>query len=436
MIEKFTSLLKENFSENLKEETLLIAVSGGVDSMVLSHLFHRLDYRIHLIHCNFRLRKESEETADFIKHWAEKINTPVSIKSFDTQAYAQKNQLSIQMAARQLRYEYFEKIRLKHAFHWIATAHHLDDCLETFLINLGRASGLKGLVGIPKINGAIIRPLLHFSKEEIVQYAQKNQLPWKEDTSNLQTDYLRNKMRHWVIPELKKTQKNFLNGFAKSLSHLQNSQNFIHAQTDTIRKKIMQNKDCNTLEIDLNAVKQIPNPQVSLYALLRPFGFKNWKDIENLITAQSGKQLLSHTHRLIKNRQKWLLCPIQKPTQKTYRIQENIKKITTPLPLCLEKTTQIQNPSPKAIYVDKKNLQFPLLLRKWQKGDVFYPSNMKGKKKLSQFFKDKKYSLLEKEQCFILCNGDKKIIWIVGKRSDDRFKIQPTTKEIIKIYIP
>lgn len=435
MIEKFEKILKNTFPKTLKKDKILVAVSGGVDSMVLCFLLSELNYKIAIVTCDFGLRKESKAEVHFVKKWAEQNKKPFYSEKFDTKKDAQKNKISIQMAARNLRYDYFEKLCQKNKYPWIATAHHLDDSLETFLIHLGRASGLKGLLGIPKIQGKIIRPLLDFSKNELMDFAKQKNIVWKEDSSNAKTDYLRNQLRHMVIPELKKINAHFLKNFSESIRILKENQNFITQQITFLKQKILQKKDENTFEIDLLKLEKIANPKMVLYEILKDFGFKNEQDLEKMSIATSGKQIFSKSHRLLKNRDFWMITTLKKPENKTFLIQKNTLKISEPFPIFFEKTAFEKTNSPKIIYVNSDILQFPLQLRKWQAGDFFYPFGMQGKKKLSKFFVDEKYSLLEKEQCFVLCDNSGKIIWIVGKRADDRFKVQKNTQNILKIFI-
>lgn len=428
--------LKQHISQNLKYLTgkkLLVACSGGLDSVVLTHAFKKLDFDIALAHCNFSLRgKESDEDENFVVHLADKLSIAVFAETFTTKTYAQEHKLSTQMAARELRYRWFEEIRCDFKFDFVLTAHHVDDDLETFLINLSRGTGLRGFTGIPEKNDTIIRPLLPFSREAILNYAKKNGLHWREDSSNATTDYLRNKLRLEVIPKYKEANESLLQSFQKTQRHLRSSAALIDDYMALVYNLVI-TEVVEGYRINLLKLTELPNTEALLYELLQSFGFTAWEDISDLVSAQSGKQILSSTHRLIKDRNAFLLTEIPSETKKNeIFISENETEITHPVHLKFNSTNKMGNSTVSEVYVDKDKITYPLQLRKWREGDVFQPFGMKGKKKLSKFFKDEKLSLVAKENCWVLCS-DAKIIWIVGLRLDDRFKINPETKQILKI---
>jgi len=426
--------LKEHINQNfpfLHDKKLLIAISGGVDSVVLTHLLHQLPFTISLAHCNFKLRKnDSDLDEKFVVQLGAQLKIKTFTTQFETEKIAKKNKQSIQIAARELRYHWFDELQKTHHFDYVLTAHHADDTLETFLINLSRGTGLEGLTGIPAINKNIVRPLLLFSRDEIIRYAKENNILWREDQSNASTKYVRNKIRHQIVPVLKEINPNFLESFKKTLTHLQESQQIVDDTISDVRKDVfIENR------IDIQKLIQLSNPKPYLYQLLKPYGFTEWNDIANLLTAQSGKQVFSKTHRLLKNREELLLIKNTNnnslPTK--FYIHENDKKITNPIHLTFKTVEKPSTKNNHTIYVDKDLLKFPLIVRKWEKGDYFYPVGMRGKKKVSKYFKDKKMSLLEKENCWLLCNNDNRIIWIEGKRQDNCTIINPDTKNILKI---
>ena len=439
--QKFSPLLtnfKNHISKTfpaLKGKRILIACSGGLDSVVLSRLFKELNYDISLAHCNFSLRgKESDEDENFVILLADKLSIPIFNKKFNTKAYKIKHKLSIQVAARQLRYQWFAEVCAEHSFDYLATAHHLDDDLETFLINLSRGTGLKGLIGIPLINDKIIRPFLNFPRADILQYAKENNCPWREDSSNQTSDYLRNKLRIEVIPRLKEVDHNLLNGFHQTQKYLNDSMALVNDYMTLIKNLVVSETE-DGFEIDVLKLQDLPNTNALLYELLAPFGFTAWDDLSDLLTAQSGKQIFSESHRILKNRKSLLLVENNFVHNKaTYTIKESDTGIDIPINLKIERVDKILGYTPSIVYLDVQKLSFPLQLRKWREGDSFYPFGMKGKKKLSKFFKDEKLSLIAKEKTWVL-TSENHIVWIVGMRSDHRFKVESQTKKILKITV-
>lgn len=428
----------QNYLENhypyLWETRLLLAVSGGIDSMVLLDLLHKLNVDIAIAHCNFKLRgKDSDDDKKFVVLYAQNHNIPFFVKDFDTDSFAQDQKLSIQLAARKLRYDWFVELKEQHGFDYILTAHHLDDSLETFFINLSRGTGLEGLLGIRE-NKSVIRPLLNFSKSDIQQYASENNLMWREDASNDSDKYLRNKIRHHLIPILKEINPDFLQSFQKTREYLQATQNFTDEVSSKILNKVLVEKE-NIISLDLNQFNQYKNKEFILYQWLSPYGFRAWNDIYDLLDAQSGKYVESENYRLLKNRNELLLSPKNSlPIEEEFFIKEEESSVNHPIKLRIsevETISEINNPN--IIYVDKYLLNFPLSFRKWQKGDYFYPYGMNGqKKKVSKFFKDEKLSLFEKDNTWLLCSNNS-IVWVVGKRLDHRFAVTETTKSILKI---
>ena len=413
-----------------------MAVSGGVDSVVLVHLCHNLGLNMALAHCNFNLRgNESDVDEDFVLQLAENLDLEVFVESFDTEAYAKENKRSIQMAARELRYTWFEELAEQLHFHYILTAHHADDNLETFLINFTRGTGLEGLTGIPSINGKFVRPLLPFSREMIEAYAKTNHIKWRDDSSNASTKYLRNKLRHEVIPILKDINPSLLDSFQNTLHNLQGISDIVEDKmSDMIKEGVIKLTDFG-FQLDIEKIKKHNNVKAYLYQFLQDYGFKEWDDVVNLLDSQSGKQVLSHEWRLVKHRGHLLLSGLNSETNGEIFISEEDNNIVTSLgTLVFEEVDQFFEADSQIIFVDKASLVFPLTLRKWQEGDVFCPLGMTGKKKVSKYFKDEKLSLIEKENSLLLCS-ENNIVWIVGRRADDRFKVTESTKSILKIEI-
>lgn len=434
MLARFKINVETNFSF-LKGKKLLIACSGGLDSVVLTKLMKELDFEIALAHCNFSLRgMESDGDEMFVIGLARNLEIPVFAETFDTKKFAEEYKVSTQMAARDLRYNWFSEILEDFKYDYILTAHHLDDDLETFFINLSRGTGIKGLTGIPEENNKIIRPLLNFSREEIFQYAEGNNLKWREDSSNKKTDYLRNNLRLEVLPKFKETSESLLKNFQKTQQNLRASQNLIQDYMALVYKLVV-SEGVDSYKINIQKIKELPHTEALLYELLNGFGFTEWEDVSSLLDAQTGKQLFSKTHRLLKNREELVLTEIDsKKINKEFLVPE--EGITSPISLKIEPSKYIGETEKNLIYVDYEKLNFPLKLRKWHIGDTFQPYGMKGKKKLSKFFKDEKISLTEKEKIWLLLSDDM-IVWVVNHRMDDRFKITERTKKIVKItYLP
>jgi tRNA(Ile)-lysidine synthase len=433
MLTKFQHHIEQNFAQ-LKDKKLLLAVSGGVDSMVLLDLFYKLKFDICVAHCNFQLRgKESDADELLVREMCQDGYIPYFIESFDTLEFAKENKLSIQLAARKLRYDWFQELLLL-GFEYVLTAHHLDDNVETFLINFTRGTGLEGLTGIPVQNENIIRPLLPFSRDEIENYAIDNKIQWREDSSNASDKYFRNKLRHNIVPTLKELNTGFLDSFQNTLHHLQQAESLVNDASKLVFEKVVKEKG-NQLEIHLKPLLQFLNYRAYLYQWLKAFGFSAWNDIYDLVDAQSGKQVFSETHVLLKDREKLILSERKPINSSEVFIIESIEcKVNIPLKLIFSRFSGGINVNANCIFVDKDKIKFPLTIRKWQEGDYFYPAGMNGKKKLSKYFKDEKYSLLDKENQWLLCSEDQ-IIWVIGKRADQRFIATETTQQNIKIEL-
>ncbi|MDC1237657.1 tRNA lysidine(34) synthetase TilS [Polaribacter sp.] len=439
MLQKLSHILQQNFPF-LKDKKLLIAISGGIDSVVLTHLLSVLNFNISLAHCNFNLRNTASDLDTvFVKELAEKLQIKCFTTSFQTAKIAKENKESTQITARNLRYTWFQETLQAHHFDFVLTAHHADDNLETFLINLTRGSGLDGFTGIPEVNGNIIRPLLKFSRNEIESFAKKNGILWREDQSNASTKYVRNKIRHKILPVLKEINPSLLETFSKTIEHLKESAQIIDDSIEKISKNVVL-KENGIAKFKVDKLQQLSNPKAYLYQLLKTYNFSEFNDIYNLLSAQSGKQVFSKTHVLLKDRDVLILSKRenlsedQKAQEVTFSISKNTAKITTPVHLTLEEVTEQSIQNKNTIYVSKESLKHPLIVRKWENGDYFYPAGMQGKKKLSKYFKDEKLSLLEKQNTWLLCSADDSIIWIIGMRKDNRFKIETkTSKTYLKI---
>lgn len=436
MLHQFKKHIEINFPF-LKEAKLLIAISGGIDSVVLSELLHQLHFDISLAHCNFQLRgKESNNDEIFTKEFAKQLNVNIFTIKFNTNTFSKENKQSIQVTARNLRYVWFQELIKEHHFNYVLTAHQADDNLETFLINISRGTGLEGLTGIPAINKNIIRPLLPFSRDEIMTFAKENAISWREDQSNQETKYLRNKIRHQITPVLKEINPNLVDSFQKTTLYLQESHQIINDRIEDIRSKIL-TKEKEVVQLSIAAIQKLSNPKAYLYWLLKDYGFSEWEDVTNLLKAQSGKKVFSKTHQLLKDRDFLLLTKKRNTSKKraSFLIPKNTLEITTPIPLKLEQISEKATLQKESIYVNESLLKFPLIIRKWEHGDYFYPLGMQGKKKLSKYFKDEKISLLEKENIWLLCSAENEIIWIIKHRQDKRFASKDAATNNLKISI-
>jgi tRNA(Ile)-lysidine synthase len=436
------------FIENIKKQKLvdpsskiLLTVSGGIDSVVLAALFHEAALNFGIAHCNFQLRgKESEQDEDFVEKLAEKYNVPFHSVAFETDDFAKENKLSIQVAARTLRYQWFEKIRKQFKYDFIATAHHKDDSIETFLINIIRGTGIAGMHGIlPKQNN-IIRPLLFANKKEITAFAKELKLKFREDSSNASDKYLRNKIRNKIIPSLKELNPSIDETIANSIQHLSEVEIIFRKEIEKKRKELV-SVNRESISISIKKIKKLNPASIYLFEFLKPFNFNSSSVIEilNSLDAESGKQFFSESHRLIKDRETLIITEIKKRSVteeklKQIKVKKDQKKISlNGASLHFQTFPKTRNykilVQPETASLDFEKLQFPLLIRKWQKGDSFQPIGMKGKKKLSDFFIDSKLSLIEKENVNVLISGNE-IAWVIGYRISEHFKITNNTSKI------
>ena len=437
MLKAFQHLLLTQFSF-LKETPLLLAVSGGLDSMVLTDLCRNSDLNISLAHCNFRLRgDESDGDEQFIKDFSKAHDLEFFTTHFDTEVFAQTSKQSIQMAARQLRYEWFESLQKQYGFEYILTAHHADDNLETVLINLSRGTGLEGLMGIPEINGSVVRPLLEFSRDAIHDFAIQEEILWREDSSNKNTKYVRNNLRHTIIPLLKDLNPSFIESFQTTQNHLKDTQSILDDYMLEIEDKVVESINEHQIVYNIDQLQSLNNPKAYLYQLLKMYNFTDWTQITALLDAQSGKQITSSTHRLLKNRSQLILSPLNASSETSILIEATETTVSIPdqpFDLKLEITPFKEATSKDVLYLDFESLEFPLRLSHRKIGDYFHPSGMNGKKKLSKYFKDEKLSLIDKENALVMYSGDA-VVWIVGRRADQRFLATEKSPKILKLSI-
>ncbi|HLP74242.1 MAG TPA: tRNA lysidine(34) synthetase TilS [Bacteroidales bacterium] len=414
---------------------VLLAVSGGIDSMVMSHLFLHLPYRSGIAHCNFSLRgEESDGDEELVRGFCTDHDIPLYSVRFDTQSYAQSKGISIQMAARDLRYNWFEEIRSRNNYDHIAVAHNLNDNIETLLLNLTRGTGLAGLSGMKPVSGMIIRPLLFATREKIVEYQKLHSVTFREDRSNSDTKYSRNKIRHLVIPVLKDINPSIEHTLAETAERFSGLNGIVGQLMDEVRTKVLTTMDETTV-VNINALQEFTGNKTIMFELFRPYGFTNkvMNDVLNVISGQTGGQLFSETHRVIKDRESLIITRASGSESYSEVVidgitgfQNNFASVELSDRSGIEEIRRERS----IACLDADKIIYPVILRKWKEGDYFHPFGMKGRKKLSDYFTDKKYSLPEKEKMLVL-ESDGRIMWIVGDRIDDRFKVTDETKRIL-----
>lgn len=427
--ENFKTILLKH---NEKDFKYLLAISGGIDSMVLLDLFRQTSTLFQVAHCNFQLRDEDSMLDEkLVRDYCGKHNIPFHSIHFDVEGFKATGNYSTEMACRILRYDWFAKIIEQNHLDYLVTAHHLNDNIETFFINLSRGTGLKGLTGIKIDSNKIFRPLLNCTKAEILEYAKDNYIEWREDYTNQSDDFIRNKIRHHITPILKNIHPNFETNFNKTLNYLNDANDFISNQIENIRSKVIPNEQY--AEIKIKDLETFKNKNFILFHLFEKYGFKDVSLINKLIYSKNSSEIQSKNYRLIKNRDFLTLKNIDDEPFEEIIINQAEIKINS-LTLKLVKSNQRLNEAKEII--DSKNIKFPLKFRKPKTGDYFYPLGMNGQKKLvSKFFKDLKLSKIEKENTWLLVDSNDEIIWIVDYRLDERFKIKNNSKEFLNIIV-
>jgi tRNA(Ile)-lysidine synthase len=449
-------MLKDRFTGFIQKkqlfqptDRLLIAVSGGLDSVVLCELCHQCGYQFNIAHCNFQLRgEESERDADFVKKLGKKYQCQVFIKEFDTETYALKKRISIQEAARELRYTWFNELLTEPGGQhspipvYLLTAHHLDDNTETVMMNFFRGTGLHGLTGIPVANNKIRRPLLDLTRSEIEDFAKQNNLEWVEDSSNQSSKYTRNFFRNELIPSIEKVYPEVKANLAANIHRFTEAEKLYRLGVDVFRKKLFKQKG-NEIHIPVKQLMGYGNHAL-YYELISPFGFseKQIPELIKLSESGSGKYIEStdHKFRIIRHRHWFIISPIQTSQSENIIITENDKQISFALGFL--QIQQLPNfpgkgrsHKPQTALLDGKTLEFPLLLRKVKTADYFYPLGMKKKKKkISRFLIDLKLSKTEKENIWVI-ESAKRICWVVGHRIDERFKITEQTAAAVEMQV-
>ena len=439
--EKIVKTVKSYISENIPlsgTDKILVGLSGGADSVSLLDILLQLGYDCIACHCNFQLRgNEAVRDRNFAYEMAQKLGVAFYETVFDTNKYAAEKKVSIEMACRELRYEWFEKLRCELGARWIAVAHHRDDSVETMLMNLIRGTGIVGLCGIQPVYGRVIRPLLSLYRKDIEDYLSFRQLPYVVDSTNREDNYTRNKIRLHVLPLLQSVNPALPETIVRTMDHLKEVATVYRHSIAEQKSKILMKTEEETY-IKIEELLQQPSPKALLFEMVREYGFLSSQvdDIWESLEAHSGKEFLSADYRLIKDRNRLILTSKKKEADVSFEITENMSGINVPVALkfaFISNEEHYEIPRDRNIACfDAAKLKFPLIVRHWKKGDRFTPFGMKGSKKLSDYFNDHKYSSIDKEKAWLLCSGDE-IIWLMGERISEKVRVKCETKLIFQI---
>ena len=436
MLEQFLNHIEQNDLCD-KSDAILLAVSGGVDSMAMLYLFREAGFHIGVAHCNFQLRgKESEADEEFVREVCKELDVPFFFRRFETEAYAWENTLSIQMAARELRYAWFEELLIKNTYRFLATGHHFDDSMETILLNLTRGSATDGLAGIPIKNGSVIRPLLFASRKQIEKYAAMKGLVWREDLSNMTDDYQRNFIRHQVVPKLKELNPSLELTWQSGIEKIHGDLALLHHAFADWKKQFI-TESVERITIQKNAFVSFPGGGSLLWRFIKSFGFnfEQSKEIISSLHGQPGKRFFSSSHLLVVDRDLLIITSIQHNWHEVLIEKGQLQSILGPWHLQMEKIRELPELiNENEAYLEESMVTFPITWRKWKPGDSFVPLGMEHKKKLSDFFIDRKVSMADKELVTLL-ESDGIIVWVAGHRIDDRFKVTSKTTSIVKFTL-
>jgi tRNA(Ile)-lysidine synthase len=441
LLKQFTEFLNNKAGGTASKNSYAVAVSGGIDSVVLSHLSHLAGIPFVLVHCNFQLRgEESERDEEFVKTLGKKYNVEVLIQKFDTALSAKNNKVSIQEAARELRYNWFQQLIQNKRASYTLLAHHANDNVETLVMNFFRGTGLHGLTSIPEFQsyGSCLRPLLHFTREQIEDFAKEQHLKWVEDSSNASDKYTRNLFRNKILPDIRTVYPQVDNNLLANIDRFKRTDKLYQLLVQGLIKKIEQKTVSGTVQFPVKRLLEY-NDTSLIFEIIKQYGFseKQIPDVMHLLTGESGKYICNDDFRIIRHRH-WLIISGLKPDSEIIPVERDANII-----LFGNKQLQVEVTFPKKIKINKdpliaqldsKNITWPLLLRKWKTGDYFYPLGMKKKKKLSRFFIDQKLSKPDKENCWVIESGGR-IIWVTGIRIDERFKLTPSTKEVLQLTL-
>jgi len=439
MLEKFNNFIDSRELCRFGDR-ILLAVSGGIDSVVMAHLFGEAGYECVIAHCNFQLRgTESDTDEQFVRTLAARLDMPVFVRFFDVEREMREKGISVQMAARELRYTWFDSQAEESACKAIATAHNLNDSVETCFLNLARGTGIRGMTGIPVRNGNVIRPLLFASRNDIASFARKKNISFREDSTNRETKYNRNKVRHDVIPSLEQINPGFVETMTGNMQRYAEAAQILSQAVERVRAEIFRTVGDQT-EADTVRLGELKPASTWMYELFSPYGFtrSQCEGIRAILDAGPGKRLISPTHQLFIDRQKLILVTTLTGTFERYYLDSPEKNSSLPVPMeveVIERGDLDPLPSDRnTACLDYDLIQFPLTLRHWLYGDSFYPLGMDQMKKLSDYFVDEKIPLPQKERIWILADG-KKIVWILGYRIDHRFRVTEKTKRVLMLRL-
>ena len=439
--------LLQRFEKNIRDKNLsfpkehvLLAVSGGIDSVVLCTLSKLAGLNFTIAHCNFSLRgEESERDEQFVRSLGAQYGVTVLVKKFDTTACAEQNRISVQEAARNLRYQWFDELRKEQGFSYTLLAHHADDNIETLLMNFFRGTGLQGLTGIPEGDRktGLLRPLLPFRRSEIEAFASEHHLQWVNDSSNLSTKYTRNFFRHELIPAIKKAFPQAEENLLNNIGRFKKANRLYQSYIEKLKQDVCEQ---HLAEIRIPVKKLLKYSDTSLiYEIIKDYGFgeKQVDEVMKLTGAESGKFIENEQYQVIKHRN-WLIIAQKAIHADMIAIEKGQRQVQFSGGVLdfriISKDEMHPDKSELTAQLDTRHIEFPLLLRKWKQGDYFYPLGMPKKKKLARFFIDQKLSKNQKENAWVI-ESNKKIIWVVGMRIDDRFKIIPSTKEVLQLAL-
>ncbi|UOQ74474.1 tRNA lysidine(34) synthetase TilS [Hymenobacter cellulosilyticus] len=439
MLERVRQFITEQELFLPATDYILVAVSGGMDSVVLADVLHRLEVKFAIAHCHFGLRgEEADADEEFVRKLAKKYDVPYFAEFFQTKEFAAQEGISTQMAARTLRYAWFERIRQTQQLDYIATAHHQRDAAETMLLNLTHGTGLAGLHGIKAKNGRIIRPLLGMGKEDLYDYLVENRLVWREDASNDSTLYQRNRLRHDVLPVLRDINPNLDQTLQITAERVGGAEEILRRYVEVTQTEARRD-EAAVVYLNIPTLQRTAATTLVLHELLKPFGFSYLvvKDIVAAFKGESGRRFESPTHTLVKDREQLVIKPRSLTKFGTYQLQAGQTELKAEgLNLRAELTEGAGQEIPRSKQVaalDADKLSFPLTVRRWQEGDWFMPIGMKGKKKLSDFLIDQKVPLNLKDDVRVLVTADQKIAWVIGYRPDERFKLTEETQRVLTV---
>ncbi len=408
-------------------DKILVAVSGGLDSVLLLYLLHEMPFQIEVAHVNFQLRgEESDGDERFVRKLCARYGVPVYVKQVSAKEYAKNKRLGIQEAAREIRYAWFEELRLQKGLDYLAVGHHQNDVLETMLINIGRGTGIRGLRSIQPKKGSLIRPLLCFDRKTLEQLSEQLQLNYREDSSNASDDYLRNQIRHHVIPALLECREDWVKQAQITTRNLRETEELVDELMAEKRKSIIE-VEGELLMLKVDEVKG--KSRGFIFELFREFGDFNFDEVQQLCAGDTGRMIESGTHQLLRDRDYLLLRKKLESRSQKWEIHENTQ-VAGDIELVSDFQFDVQLfETNDHCVIPANQLQFPLTLRSWKPGDWFVPFGMKGRKLVSDYLTDLKLSKFDKEKVQVLCSGED-VVWLVGYRSDDRYKVVDTSEKL------